>query len=228
MPDDYPEDRRPARAQNGDPAEDELVLHHVQGLQDSRRLETSAEFLHGRYSARVLRSLRGRGASPEDAADLTQEAFLRVFRANAKFEKTREFEKYLFQTAVNLLRNLVRDRSAVKRKAPEDSLDAWLERHADGVPPPEEERDRGALGSVIEDEQRREVARALRTLPPAMGKCLVLRIFHEMQYREIAEVLGIEIGTVKAHLHQGRRRLGALLAPYFGKGGPRSPGEAGA
>jgi RNA polymerase sigma-70 factor (ECF subfamily) len=228
MPDDHPEDREPAAGQAGDEADDELVLHHIQGLKDPRRFEASAELLHGRYHARVHRFLRARRASPEDAEDLTQEAFLRVFRSNAKFEKTREFEKYLFQTAVNLLRNLVRDRTAVKRKAPEDSLDEWLERHADGVPPPADGRDRNGLGSVLEEERRREVAKALRTLPPAMGRCLVLLIFHEMQYREIAEFLGIEIGTVKAHLHQGRRRLGSLLAPYFGKGGPRSPGEAGA
>jgi RNA polymerase sigma-70 factor, ECF subfamily len=206
----------------------DLTLRHVWGLADPARFETSLEYLHKRYARWVERLLKGRGHDAETAKDLTQETFVRVFRGSGKFETVPEFEAWLKQIAINVHRNHVRDQHAVKRNAPEDSLDEWMEEHGHAVPSPPEKPERGVLDRFLDKERRHQVGRALQTLPPAMRRCLVLRIFHEMTYQEIADRVGISIGTVKAHLHQGRDRLSERLAAYFDRDGPTSPGEAGA
>lgn len=226
MPDDPPEDRQPP-VPHGTAEVEELVLRHARYLKDPQRREEGAELLHAHYAGRLRAFFRKRRVGDEDAAELIQDTFVRFFRADARFESRGELERYLFQIAKNAFFNFVRDRGAVKRSAPEEPLENWLERRPEGAPPRTSSPGRAGLAAVLEEEQRIEVAKALRTLPPAMGKCMVLRLFHDMTYREIADFLGIQIGTVKAHLHQGRSRLESLLAPYFGKGGPRSSGEAG-
>lgn len=229
MTDDHAEARPPANARAAaEPAARDLTFHHIQGLSDPARAEASLEFLHRRYAGWIQKLLMGRSLDRETAEDLTQKTFLRVFRGSGKFETIVEFEAWLKQIAVNLRRNHVRDQYAVKRNAPEDSLDELVEKHGPAVPARRETTERGALERFLDNERRHEVGRALQTLPPAMRRCLVLRLFHEMTYQEIADQVGITIGTVKAHLHQGRARLRERLAPYFGKEGPASPGKAGA
>jgi len=56
---------------------------------------------------------------------------------------------------------------------------------------------------------------ALVQLPQQMRRCAQLRVVHDLSYVEIAELMGISVNTVKAHLHQAQKALRAQLSPYF-------------
>jgi RNA polymerase sigma factor (sigma-70 family) len=68
---------------------------------------------------------------------------------------------------------------------------------------------------MLRKERTRLLRDAIERLPEQMRKCLVLRVYHEMKYREIATVLKLSPETVKVHLFQARRRLQADLGDYF-------------
>ena len=72
------------------------------------------------------------------------------------------------------------------------------------------------LGEVITDEElSSEVQRAVESLPPLQREALVLFEFEELSLAEIAEVVGADVGAVKARLHRARQRLKRVLAPYL-------------
>ena len=70
------------------------------------------------------------------------------------------------------------------------------------------------LDSVLGHEQRRAMRDAVRRLPEQMQRCLTLRLYHELKYKEIASVMNLKIDTVKAHLFQARKRLEVDLSQY--------------
>jgi RNA polymerase sigma-70 factor (ECF subfamily) len=63
----------------------------------------------------------------------------------------------------------------------------------------------------------RQVRGAMEELPEQMRKCVMLRVYQELSYQEIAVVLRLSVETVKTHLHQARQRLRIRLADYFGE-----------
>jgi RNA polymerase sigma-70 factor (ECF subfamily) len=169
------------------------------------------------YYPRVLGFLRSRTASTSEAEDLTQETFLRAHRKLVPFFEVDPFEAWLFEIAHNLARNSWRDRHAAKRSGQEEPLElldrvpvalALLARPGGPVP-------RDPLLSCLDQERLALLSRELNSLPGQMKRCAVLRFHHELKYREISELTGIAVDTVKAHLYQARKRLQAALGPYF-------------
>jgi RNA polymerase sigma-70 factor (ECF subfamily) len=166
----------------------------------------------GELFRRFHGSLRGtfvrKGFSPGDAEDLTQDVFLRVFRGIDNFRGEARFERWLFEIADHVFSNELRRRSAEKRDARETSLDG-LEREPVPVVVP------GGLGrapaeplaDLLATERLQAVARSITGLPQQMRTCVELRYQKSLKYREIAEQMGITIDTVKAHLHQAKKRL---------------------
>jgi RNA polymerase sigma factor (sigma-70 family) len=168
---------------------------------------------------KIIRFFRRKGFSPEESGDLTQDVFSRVFKAIDTFRRESPFEGWLFEIATNTFRNELRRRGAEKRDAVELPINvaykdegAW----AQIVEPVSEEL--SALDSMIERERRATLRSALRELPIQMRTCCVLRYERGMKYQEIATVMKISIETVKAHLHQARKKLTKKLGDG-GKGG---------
>ena len=153
-----------------------------------------------RHMRRAYHAALGLIGSPDDALDLSQEAFVRAFRARRTLDPSRSFYPWLYQIVRRLCFNMVRDRRT-RRERISDAR-SWLvdqseQRHA-GMDP------RRALES---DEARRRVQRAIATLPPNDREVLVLKEFEGLRYREIADLVGIPIGTVMSRLYTARRRL---------------------
>jgi RNA polymerase sigma-70 factor (ECF subfamily) len=142
---------------------------------------------------------------PEDAADLTQDAFLRLFQAIGSYRGETKFTTWLYRLVTNLGLDQLRKRG----RAREADLDATTLDVPDVDPEidPELSRDR------VETAAR--VRTALNDLPTAYRLALTLYYFREMKYEEIAAVLGLPLNTVKAHLRRGKlalaQRLGAPL-----------------
>jgi RNA polymerase sigma-70 factor (ECF subfamily) len=139
----------------------------------------------------------------EVADDVAQEAFMRAHQALSTFDLGRPFGPWICRIAANLAINHVRSPEAREAPLPEG--------HAETPAP-----GRGALDLVLEREAREVLERALGDLPAEQRAVFALRTFEELSYREIADALGISIGTVMSRLSRARERLRAALAPYLG------------
>lgn len=137
------------------------------------------------------------------AEDVAQDAVVSFFRRLDRFDTNRPVEPWLYQ----IVRNRVRDLARRDRLRQHDSLDAWLENAGrevkDGAP--------GPAAEVEEIEARRELWRGISNLLDNHREILLLRDFHDLTYREIAEVLAIPDGTVMSRLHAARKRLREAL-----------------
>lgn len=146
---------------------------------------------------------------PETARDVAQDSLLSFFRNLDRFDAARPVDPWLFQ----IVRNRVRDLYRRERLRRHDSLDVWLEHGATVATDP-------AVGPAAEAERhelQRRVWLAISQLGDGHREILVLRDFHDLTYREIAEVLSIPHGTVMSRLHAARSRLReALLAESDG------------
>ncbi len=161
--------------------------------------------LHGR---RVRNFFNQRGFSTEEASDLTQDVFIRVFKGIASFRLDSGFKTWMFEIADHVYQNELRRRGAVKRKGWEISIETGGQ-DEEGEPslfepPPSKPR---ALEDVLERERSEALSQAIQELPDQMRTCFLLRYGQDRKYKEIAVIMGISIDTVKAHLFQARKRL---------------------
>jgi RNA polymerase sigma-70 factor (ECF subfamily) len=133
----------------------------------------------------------------EDASDMAQEAFLRAYRALAKFRGESAFSTWLYRIAVNTCLNFRAARRPRTEELPE-SL-------ADPLP--------AAFDQVANEDEARRVREAVRRLPEKQRATLILKIYQELTHEEVARILGTTVGTVKANLFHAlgnlRRALGA-------------------
>lgn len=145
------------------------------------------------------------------ADDVVQEAFIRAYRGLAGFDLGRPFGPWIGRIVANLAVNHVRSPEAREEGLPE----GYGERPASRPDP---------LGQVLEQEARDALEGALARLPAEQRAVFVLRAMEEMSYKEIAEALGISMGTVMSRLFRARERLAEALAPYLGPALRRAQG----
>jgi len=150
--------------------------------------------------------------SPNDAEDLTQEVFIRVYRTMSSYN----LEKGAFTTwLTTLTRNLLVDHfRRSKQDRMTDSIDAGLR----------EEEDSPTLSDRLEDtrptpddrlaskETQKMVQLALARISPDLREAVILRDLQDMDYKEIALVLRVPEGTVKSRINRGRMELARLLS----------------
>jgi RNA polymerase sigma-70 factor (ECF subfamily) len=161
--------------------------------------ELVAVYMHRCYYAAL-----GLVGSPQDAEDLSQEAFARAFRARARLDPERPFYPWLYQILRRLCFNFTRDTSSRRRKL--EHAGGWLVAEARtraAVDDPERSRARSELRGHLEA--------AIAELPETQREVFVLKEFQGLKYREIAELLDVPIGTVMSRLYAARRRLADRL-----------------
>jgi RNA polymerase sigma-70 factor (ECF subfamily) len=158
--------------------------------------------------------------SPTEAEDQTQEVFLKMYRNLGSFDPTRgSFGTWLTTLTRNLLVDNYR-RSRMERAS--DSLDepigdddaagggtTKLDRLADSRP--------GQEHHVAGLELKVQIQQALAQVSPELREAVILRDLEDMDYKEIAEVLGVPQGTVKSRISRGRSELARLLKSLEGK-----------
>lgn len=139
----------------------------------------------------------------EDAADMTQEVFLRAYRALGTFRGESKFSVWLYRLTTNVCIDFLRSRRrhpTVSLTASEDDDEQpQFDLPADESVGPEQQ--------LTRSEMRRSVARGLDSLPDDARKILILRELDGLSYAEIGKVLRLEAGTVKSRLFRARRRL---------------------
>lgn len=179
-------------------ADRELVASAAAGNLDA------FETLVQRHQTRLVGYLRGLTNSESDAEDLAQDAFLRAYRSLKGFRGTSSFRTWLYQIATNVFRNWLEKR---RNQAPVNagSIDA---------PPPGMDEPVEPMGEEHPEArhlQRDAIDRALAQLPGDQREAVLLRDVEGFEYREIAEQLGVPLGTVESRIFRGRARLKELL-----------------
>ena len=191
------------------PLDDDPSLRLVELIRKGVDTFDNSERLYRQHYRRVSYFFRTKGFSEEDARDLTQDVFFRVFKGLDKFRGDSRFVTWLFEIADHIYQNEVRRRKTGKRKGWEISLDTGGksddgEEPAPFEPPPSQPK---AMDDMQEKERAQALARAILGMPEQMRTCFLLRYKQGRKYKDIAAIMGITIDTVKAHLHQAKKRL---------------------
>jgi RNA polymerase sigma-70 factor, ECF subfamily len=185
------------------PTDNELVVRCLQ------RDEVAWQLLVERHSRRVLNIAYQFTGRRDEAEELAQEVFLRVFRSLHQFDLTTHFVPWLVRVSRNLCIDEHRSRAREKAALVADELD------------PERTEDSGAspYRSLEEKELEERVRRGLEELGEELRTALVLRDLQGLSYSEIAEVLHLAVGTVKSRIHRGRLELAVILSKSRDAGG---------
>ncbi|HTQ81162.1 MAG TPA: sigma-70 family RNA polymerase sigma factor [Thermoanaerobaculia bacterium] len=158
------------------------------------------------YYQPVLRFFAKRGFTPDDCLDLTQETFLGIYTGIGSFRGDASFDTWLFKIATNVYRKRRRWQSASKRAGEEITLAETVDEEEAGSPLADSESPTPS-DEMLARERSQLLRQAVETLPQQMRRCLMLRVYQNLKYREVAAILQISVETVKAHLFQARTRL---------------------
>jgi len=164
-----------------------------------------------RYHRRIYNICYRFAGSGNDAEDLTQEVFIKMYRTLHSYD----VDRGAFMTWVTTItRNLLVDHfRKSKQERMTDSLDTVSSDHEDAMPLSEQIPDRGpAQDSRVQSRETGEtVHQALQKLSPELREAVILRDLQDMDYRDIATVLKVPEGTVKSRINRGRAELARLL-----------------
>jgi RNA polymerase sigma-70 factor, ECF subfamily len=143
-----------------------------------------------------------------DASDLTQEAFIRVYRAWRSFKPGTSFLSWIYRIVTNLHRDELRRRKG---------------RYLEGIPEDTEPQQLGTRRSLavqpieeyIEGHLSEPVSKALADLTPEQRQIVLLADVEECSYQEIGQIVGCSVGTVRSRLHRARGHLRTLVNRYM-------------
>jgi len=161
------------------------------------------ELLYGMHKRRVYSLCLRMTGNTAEAEDLTQEAFLQLYRKIATFRGESAFSTWLHRLAVNVVLMHLR-----KKGLPAVSLEETLEPQQEDGP----KKDIGARDNVLAGSiDRVNLERAIESLPPGYRIIFVLHDVEGYEHNEIAEMMGCSIGNSKSQLHKARMKLRDLL-----------------
>ena len=186
-----------------DPTEDLALLTQMRGGNAG-----AFEQLYRRHQGPLYRFALLRCGSTETAADIVQEIFLALLNNSLKFDPTRGvLQGFLFGVARNFLS---KQHEATRRYVPanrtpetDDADDDFADTSA------------GPLQRLLNDENAEKVRVALQKISPHYRDVLILYEMHDLSYVEIAQICGIDLGTVRSRLSRARAKLLQLLEQEF-------------
>jgi len=186
-------DRRVVPVENQEMEADAAVVQRIlTGEKDAY------EFIVKKYQARAYRAALGWVGNSADALDMSQEAFVKAYRALRRYDTGRSFFAWFYVILRNTCFNFLRKRKRMRTVC----LDYVPEREV-------ATEDEGRRAEV-----KRQVWRAIAALPDGIREVMVLKYFEEMSYREIADAVGCPMGTVMSRLYYGRKKLKQALEGY--------------
>jgi RNA polymerase sigma-70 factor (ECF subfamily) len=160
----------------------------------------------------------------DEAEDLTQDIFLKIFKALATFDRRANFQTWIISISRNLCidhyRSVRKERQTMARDIEMSDLQPAS-------------RERGPYAAAEHQDVRAMLRQALEALPPTLRTAVVLRDLQELSYQEIADKLGLPEGTVKSRINRGRIELAGQIRRLQDKQpvkprrrGPRGPSGA--
>lgn len=155
------------------------------------------------YSRRIYNLAYRFTGNNEAAEDLTQDVFVRVYRALSQYDPS---QGNLSNWLMRLARNLIIDDYRRRQRTPTDGGDA-LDDHEYHL----SVRTDGPERALQRQERRLQVHTAIQKLTPELRECVILRDIEELAYAEIVDLLKIPEGTVKSRINRGRIELAKIL-----------------
>ena len=146
-------------------------------------------------------------ANPDDALDLSQEAFLRAWRSLGQYQFEASFSTWLFRLTSNICIDFLRR----KKRRQETSLTESYDDSDEGAELSVPDAQPGPEQQAITNETKIELARAMEQLSPEHREILQLRVIEDLQYEQIADILGVRVGTVKSRLARARLSFRKIL-----------------
>lgn len=142
-------------------------------------------------------------AHREDAQDAAQETMLRLYRALVSYRGEAQLGTFIYRVTANTCMDALRRRN-VRACESLEALDDVGVVPVDDSPGPEE--------TILRAEESERLSRAIDALSDEMRLPLVLREIHALSYEEVAQTLGLEMGTVKSRIHRAREKLARMLS----------------
>jgi len=169
--------------------DDQLVVDFVRGDEEALRI------LVQRWEGPVYAFLVHMMGSTEDAEDLCQDTFMRLIQAARRYQPAGKFRSWLLRIAGNLARSRLRRRKILRwvPLGPEHDV-----RHVPARDP---------LAALVDRQEQQRVQAAIQRLPDRQREALILKQFHGLAYREIAEAMGASVASVQMLLHRAMTAL---------------------
>ncbi len=184
--------------------EEDYLLQALREGQDA-----AYEILIQRFQTPVYNLVIRLLGNPDDACDIVQEVFIKVFRSVGSFKGNSSLKTWIYRIAFNEACNHRRWFSRHKKQEIcLESQDGETSGYGDTLPDP----GRSAFDLVSDSETHQMIEGALATINPAFRAAVVLRDIEGLSYDEIAEVLEVSLGTVKSRILRGRDALKKALA----------------
>lgn len=201
---------KPSEGRQAEPSEPPEVAAALRRLRE-RQDPSFFEPIYRRYFP-SLRSyfLKRRFREPE-AEELAQEVLSRAWENFDQYRGDGSFSAWLGRIAANQWKNAVRERQAQKRQVEKEQLSASVQESE--AQPLFSEPDPPADVVLARSQTRQRLRDAMRELPERMRACVGLRVARDFTYKEIAEALGVTVGTVQSQIHDGKKRLRDRLGP---------------
>ncbi len=169
------------------------------------------DWLVTHYSGPVYGLVAGMVSESSDAADITQDVFLKAFRGIRGFRRGSSLKTWLYRIAIREALN--HRRWLWRHHRQQESIDV---EPANGHATAEIEDERGTpFDQAASHEVQQAVQQALLKVPEVFRSAVILRDLEGMAYEEVAEVLGVTVGTVKSRILRGRRLLREILDPLL-------------
>ena len=161
-----------------------------------------------KYQQKIVKLVMRYVRDPTEALDVSQDAFIKAYRALPGFRGESAFYTWLYRIAINTAKNHL---VAVQRKPVEYDLDAqdpeYAERHA---PLRDEETPEGI---VMQEQLRATVERTISELPDELRTAIVLREIEGLSYEEIAAAMDCPVGTVRSRIFRAREAIDDAIRP---------------
>ena len=187
------------------PPDDELVVRCQAG-------DTGAfDELVTRYRGKVYAMIYNMVKSEADAWDLSQEAFIKAWKALPKFEARSSFYTWLYRISHNVTYDWMRKRKVQAEGEFDETVQQSIDPKAKTVPFKESRPDE----KLEQREIRVRIEEAIEKLSPDHRAVILLKEVDGRQYNEIAEIIGISIGTVMSRLFYARKKLQSLLKDVY-------------
>ncbi|MDQ7064096.1 MAG: sigma-70 family RNA polymerase sigma factor [candidate division KSB1 bacterium] len=194
-----------ARNDPNSPTDEELIERFQQG--DIHAFEQIVK----RYKDPLLNFIYRFVGNQEQAEDILQETFLRVYRNRHAYRRVAKFSTWIYTIAGNLARTELRKR---KRRRLLSISDLGVEEDKDYEVSDDEFNPEQHVDSLLHDEV---IQREINKLSPKFREVIILRDIQEFSYEEISKILRIPIGTVKSRVNRARLRLQSQLKKYLDK-----------
>jgi RNA polymerase sigma-70 factor, ECF subfamily len=181
-----------------DHEETEMISRCQQGDQEALKE------IFDKYHKKVYRIAYGVVRQREEALDIVQEVFIKLFRSIKNFKGKSHFYTYLYR----MVMNTAIDHTRKTGKQFISSLDE------EGSFEPSDELEKGPERILLQKELEERVKWAMGKLPAEQRAALIFRDVEGLSYQEMAEAMGCSIGTVMSRLHYGRKKIQELLKDY--------------